>query len=49
MEIASLRSPQYRPLIAKVKAAADALVGKRRLLPEDAQRYIWAAENDNSF
>jgi alpha/beta hydrolase family protein len=35
--------------VAKLTAAADALVRERLLLPEDAQRYIAAAERDKSF
>jgi hypothetical protein len=35
--------------VAKLKAAADALVGERLLLPEDAQRYIATAEADKTF
>jgi hypothetical protein len=35
--------------VAKTKAAADALVRDRLLLPEDAQRYIATAENDKSL
>ena len=35
--------------VAKLKAAADALVRERLLLPEDAQRYIATAEADKTF
>jgi hypothetical protein len=35
--------------VAKVKAAADALVGNRLLLPEDAERYVRAAEQSDRF
>ncbi len=35
--------------VAKLTAAADALVRERLLLPEDAQRYIDAAKRDKTF
>jgi hypothetical protein len=35
--------------VARVKAAAEALVGERLLLPFDADRYIKAAENTDRF
>ncbi len=35
--------------VAKVKAAADALVGERLLLPTDAARYVREAERSDRF
>jgi hypothetical protein len=35
--------------VAKVKAAADALVGERLLLPADAARYVREAERSDRF
>jgi hypothetical protein len=35
--------------VAKVKAAADALVAERLLLPADAERYVKAAQQSDRF
>jgi hypothetical protein len=35
--------------VAKVKAAADALVGERLLLPADAVRHVREAERSDRF
>jgi len=35
--------------VAKVKAAADALVAERLLLPADAAAYVKAAETSDRF
>jgi hypothetical protein len=35
--------------VAKVKAAADALVAERLLLPADAARYVREAERSDRF
>ena len=44
----ALRAPQAS-YVAKVKAAADALVAERLLLPADAARYVREAERSDRF
>lgn len=43
------RYPTRVDYVAQVKAAADALVRERLLLPEDAERYVKAAEQSDRF